>query len=166
MSTRAYITLKRKHEYRTIWVHWDGLNHGDTLVRMTPSELESLWDRIGEHQGHIFLDHLYTTEAYDERVNSPVGKYLEKSSPMGWFYEKNTDYTASCIDRMSRLPTNPDKFLNRREGVTIYDYALSYIFDLTRRSLYVSCLGRNYRKVPAEYMEHPSEFYEPIYDRI
>jgi hypothetical protein len=71
MSTRSYIILKKGNEYRAIFVHWDGNNHGDTFRKLTNPEIAELWTKIrmaAEKDGGAWLDHFYTYKAWIARI--------------------------------------------------------------------------------------------------
>jgi hypothetical protein len=71
MSTRSYIILKKGNEYRAIFVHWDGRNHGDTFRKLTSPEIEELWTKIrlaAEKDSAAWLDHFYTYKEWIARI--------------------------------------------------------------------------------------------------
>lgn len=75
MSTRSYIILKKGNEYRAIFVHWDGNNHGDTFRKLTSPEIEEIWTKIrmaSEKDGAAWLDHFYTYKDWIARIASEM----------------------------------------------------------------------------------------------
>lgn len=71
MSTRSYIILKKGNEYRAIFVHWDGRNHGDTFRKLTSPEIEEIWTKIrlaAEKDDGAWFDHFYTYKDWIARI--------------------------------------------------------------------------------------------------
>ena len=136
MSTRSYIILKKGNEYRAIFVHWDGNNHGDTFRKLTSPEIEELWTKIrlaAKKDDAAWLDHFYT---YKEWIAS-ISREME--------YQKD----ANTLDQYLEIRFSPQMsahdpvFPNRNNYCGDDKYANCVVFNAKDKGKTLQDLLRN-----------------------
>lgn len=165
MSTRSYITIRRGDECRTIYVHWDGLSHGDTLLKLPDADIDAIWDAIGKNPGLVTIEHLYTPAAWKKYVKRNPQSESNKLGRLGFL-------TPVLADRigyiMEKTPTsanssictldNPRRFRDIMEATKdklnggCFDSELEYMVRCHRdgsRSVWVGNYMCDYVPIPS-----------------
>ena len=165
MSTRSYICLKKGTEYRVVFVHWCGDDHGQTFRKMSNFEVTDLWLALGaaaERNDQSWLDHFYTSKEWAARVKEAVTEavsnkqdfcYTCRMFPQPTAYYPTTPQTYNTESKYRTVAVFKSKTMGHDIG-DLLRRAVSkktpkplkqdcieygWVFDLKTNDIWVSC---------------------------
>lgn len=174
MSTRAYLMIKNGAEVRYCFTHWDGYGHGDTLRHMTPEEIQTIWDKLGDTSKAWYFETFYSeqgrkeaVEYYQEQVNKDPKSTIYKESlerykqykPIPELAGEEPDASTSGIFQLEdgKLPDHADKLPPMTGDAWVF-IEFIWVYDMqTKKIYYYTCWHPEHlskKKFATEYKRH------------